>query len=131
MGGFTHIYSGGTIDKKPKGLTKGETAAKAKQPPEDWWSKNPSPIAAWKIPEGKTHSDIFDCTKEHLKANTENWPKLPSHQPRQNGRKTYLCLKCQNVGNCQHSSRKAHMAPENIPEAERKIMDDRFKAICS
>jgi hypothetical protein len=46
--------AGGTVDKKPKGSTKGETAAKAKQPPEEWWSKNPSPVAA-----GKTYSDIF------------------------------------------------------------------------
>ena len=121
--------AGGTADKKPKGSSKGEEIVKEKRPHEDWWSKNPSPVAAWKLPEGKTFNDIFDFSKAQLKANTENWPKLPHHHPKQNGRKTYLCLKYQSAGNCHQSCRKAHMVPENIPEAEKRLMDDRFKEV--
>jgi hypothetical protein len=36
----------------------GAKGAKGKTPPEEWMSTNPSPVAAWKIPDGK---DFLEC----------------------------------------------------------------------
>lgn len=44
--------------KKTGAESKGEEGAKGKTPPEDWMSTNPSPVAAWKIPDGK---DFLEC----------------------------------------------------------------------
>jgi hypothetical protein len=115
--------------KKTGAESKGEEGAKGKTPPEDWMSTNPSPVAAWKIPGGKDFLE-FLLQKDSLKPNTDSWLKFTSHTPRQNGRKTFLCLRHQTEGKCQHTCPKAHVIPEKIPAAERKIMNDTFKDIC-
>ena len=115
--------------RKSRAESKAEEGAKGKTPPEEWMSTNPSPVAAWKIPEGKGFLDFFDYKKDELKPNTESWPKFPSHSPRQNGRMTFLCLRYQTEGKCQHGCRKAHVIPENISATGRRTMDDRFKEI--
>jgi hypothetical protein len=116
--------------RKTKTELQAEEGAKEKTPPEEWWSTNPSPVAAWKTPEGKSFSEIFDHQKDSLKANTESWPKFKSHNPHRRGRgKTFLCLRYQTEGKCPHTCKAAHVIPEKIPAAERKIMDDRFKKI--
>ena len=116
-------------DKKSRGEPKGEEGAKGKKPSEEWWTTNPSPVAAWKIPEGNNFLGIFDFTKEALKPNTEDWPKFAAHHPKAKGRKTFLCLKYQTEGKCDVNCRKAHVIPEKIPEEQRKIMDERFLQI--
>jgi hypothetical protein len=45
--------SSGAGGSKQKGRSITEGADKKKFEPEDWWSKNPSPVAEWKIPAGK------------------------------------------------------------------------------
>jgi hypothetical protein len=85
--------------RKTRTEFQGEEGAKGKPPPEEWWSTNPSPLAAWKIPEGKDFLEFFDCKKDSLKPNTNSWPKLASHLPRLNGRKAFLCLRHQTEGN--------------------------------
>jgi hypothetical protein len=110
-------------------MAKGEDASKGKQTTEEWWTKNPSPVAAWKIPEGKAFKDFFNWSVEALKPNSENWPQAKMHRPGQNGRQVYLCLKYQVVGRCSSSCKKAHIVPENIPTEDRKLMDERFTKI--
>ena len=90
---------------------------------------NPSPVAAWKIPDGTGFLDLFNYKKDAQKPNTESWSKFPSHSPRQNGRMTFLCLRYQTEGKCQYTCRKAYVIPKNILTAERKVMDDRFREI--
>jgi hypothetical protein len=124
---------------------KGETPAKAhpskdggaagsgtkekETPAEAWWSKNPRPVAAWKILEGKNFKDFFNWGVEALKSNSENWPQAKWHRPGQNGRPVHLCLKYQVVGRCSSSCKKAHIVPENIPTEDRKLLDEKFTKI--
>jgi hypothetical protein len=113
-----------------KAESQGEEGAKEKTPPEEWWSTNPSPVAAWKTPEGKSFSEIFDHKKDSLKVNTESWPRFKPHNPHRRGRgKTFLCLQHQTKGKHMHTCKAAHVIPEKTPAAERKIMDDKFKKI--
>jgi hypothetical protein len=114
---------------KEKETPRGDDTSKGKQTAEAWWSKNPSPVAAWKIPEGKNFKDFFDWNVDALKPNTDNWPKFKGHHPRQQGRPTHLCLKYQVVGRCSNTCKKAHIVPENIPTDDRKLMDEKFTKI--
>ena len=117
--------AGGPKQKEPP---KNEGAGKEKVVPEEWWSKNPSPVAGWKIPDGKAYSDFFDFNNEALKANSMGWPKLRSHDPRKKG-KRYLCIKYQCRGNCANSCSLAHADPEKIDEATKRLIDERMKVI--
>ncbi len=117
----------GAGGSKQKGRSTTEGAEKGKFEPEDWWSKNPSPVPEWKIPAGKTFTDFFDFNKESLKANTMGWPRIKSHDPRKKGKKTYLCLKHQCVGNCSNKCGMTHIDPERLDEQTKKAIDDRLK----
>jgi hypothetical protein len=114
---------------KEKETPRGDDTSKGKQTAEAWWSKNPSPVAAWKIPEGKNFKDFFDWNVDALKPNSDNWPKFKAHHPRQQGRPAHLCLKYQVVGRCSSSCKKAHIVPENITTDDRKLMDEKFTTI--
>ena len=83
----------------------------------------------WKIPEGKTFAEFFDIQQEALRGNTTGWPRLKSHDPRKKGKKTYLCIKYQCVGSCTNRCNMAHVDPEKIPEATRKIVNEKFKEV--
>jgi hypothetical protein len=96
-----------------------------------WWTTNPSPLAAWKLPEGMSFNNFFDYKNEAMKANTNKFPRVKMHRPLDSTKKNFLCLKHQVVGSCKVHCRQAHIVPGDIPDAEQKIMDDAFKEICS
>jgi hypothetical protein len=121
--------SSGAGGSRQKVVSKTEGADKGKFEPEDWWSKNPSPVTEWKIPVGKTFTDFFDFNKESLKANTMGWPRVKSHDPRKKGKKTYLCLKYQCVGSCSNKCGMTHIDPTKLDEETKKAIDDRLKVI--
>ena len=118
--------TGGT---KQRGTSKGDKVETEEFAPEDWWSKNPNPVAEWQIPNGKAYNDYFDFYKEPLRANTMGWPKIASHDPRKKGKQTYLCMKYQCVGSCSNKCGNTHVDPEKLSAANRKIIDDRMKVI--
>ena len=93
-----------------------------------WWSKNPNPVAKWKLPDGKTFSNFFVCRKEPSRPNSMGWPKFKSHNPRSTSKK-HLCLECQCVGSCSNSCGMSHVDPEKLSELSRKVINDRMKLI--
>ena len=111
---------------------KGLDATKDKSPRvvEDWWTTNPSPEAAWTLPEGKSFKDFFDKSVESLKPNVVDWPKFKHHDPSVRGSKMKtLCLKYQCLGRCENKCSFAHADPGKMTDAAKKPLDDRFKLI--
>ena len=111
---------------KQKGTKSSSTPTKAKQ--EGWWTKNPHPVAAWALPEGKTFIDFFDSRSETLKQNLAGWPKLKHHDPATTKDKC-LCVKYQCIGSCVPKCFLSHVDPEQMPEATKKAVEDKFKLI--
>ena len=118
--------TGGT---KQRGTSKSEKEEAEEFVPEDWWSKNPNPVAEWQIPNGKAYTDFFDYNEVSLKENTLGWPRIASHDSRKKGKKTYLCMKYQCVGSRSNKSGNTHVDPEKLSAENRKIIDDRMKVI--
>ena len=107
---------------------RGKGTGKINMVSEEWWSKNPNPVAEWKIPNGKTFGNFFDFRKDSLRPNTMGWPKFKSRNPRSTSKK-HLCLEHQCVGSCSNSCGMSHVDPENISEVSRKSIDERTKLI--
>jgi hypothetical protein len=93
-----------------------------------WWTKNPNPVAAWKLPDGKVLSDFFDVRNIEMKPNTMNWPKFQHHDPKKN-RKSFLCIKYQCTGSCSGRCHMAHVDPEKMTDEEKKSVSDKFKKV--
>jgi hypothetical protein len=80
-----------TGETRQRGTPKGEKADAEEFVPEDWWSKNPNPVAEWQTPNGKACTNFFDCNKASLKDDTLGWPRIASHDPGRKGSKlTYV-----------------------------------------
>jgi hypothetical protein len=90
-----HPSKGGGSSKtwrtRQRGTPKGEKTDAEEFVPEDWWSKNPNPVAEWQTPNGKACTNFFDCNKASLKDDTLGWPRIASHDPGRKGSKlTYV-----------------------------------------
>jgi hypothetical protein len=120
-----------TGGRRQRGTPKGEKTNAEEFVPEDWWSKNPNPVAEWQTPNGKAYTNFFNYNKASLKDNTLGWPRITSHDPRKKGKQTYLCMKHQCVGSCSNKCRNTHVDPEKLSAANRKTIDDRMKVILS
>jgi hypothetical protein len=119
---------GKKADNKADKLDDGKKEAKKGQSKPEWWTKNPSPVKDWLLPQGKRFHDFFNSMEN--KANMNDWPKLPHHKPG-NTKPKGLCLKYQVVGECSHACFMSHANPATFDAATRKIIDDRFKLTCT
>jgi hypothetical protein len=117
----------GLEEEDRKGEPKGEETEQEKIEPKDWWWTNPNPVTEWKIPDGKTFTNVFAFNKELLKANTMGWPRIKSHDPRNKGRKKHFCLKCQCIGSCSSKCGMTHVIPKKLDETTKKTLDDWLK----
>jgi hypothetical protein len=110
---------------KSKEDKRGKEAKKSpKEPNPEWWTKNPSPVKDWLIPEGKRFHDFFS-SQDH-KENLTGWPKLPPHtKPDQKPKR--LCLKYQVLGECLSHCFGAHAIPSTLDAATHKLIDEKFK----
>jgi hypothetical protein len=113
-------------DSKTKNGGKKETE---QRPTETWWSSNPSVVAAWLLPQGKTYNDFFNPREAEKKPNTEGWPRFPHHKF--TSKTKSLCLKYQTKGTCSSACFMAHVDPSKMENLARKLMDERFKAVYS
>ena len=118
--------------KKNDGKEKSKSEKKQKQEKEEesaepWWSKNPSVVDGWKLPEGKAYGDFFNPTKPAIKANSVGWPKFPHHTDPSKER--FLCIKYQVKGSCSAKCRLSHVIPTKMEGATKTAVDTRLRGI--
>jgi hypothetical protein len=113
------------VGEKQKTAKKDQEQRKA----EPWWSENPSVVASWLLPEGKTYNDFFNPKEPEKKANTLGWPRFLHHKF--STKSKTLCLKYQAKGSCSSACFMAHVDPAKMASAEKKLVGDRFKAVYS
>jgi hypothetical protein len=109
-----------------KGKKEKETEHRA---PKTWWSNNPSVVAAWLFPEGKTYNNFFNPREAAKKPHTEGWPRFPHHKFATKSKS--LCLKYQTKGTCSSARFMAHVDPSTMESSARQLVDERFKAVYS
>jgi hypothetical protein len=101
-----------------KGEHKHKTSA------EPWWSNNPSVVASWRLPEGKTYSDFYNPREPEKKPNTLGWPKFPHHKFPSKSKKP--CLKYQAKGSCSSACFMAHINPSKMETVAKKLFEEQF-----
>jgi hypothetical protein len=115
----------GPVENKPKTPKK----EPEQRPSEPWWTSNPSIVATWQLPEGKTYNDFFNPREPEKKANTLGWPRFPHHKF--SNKSKNLCLKYQTKGTCSSACFMAHVDPAKMDSTAKQLVEDRFKAVYS
>lgn len=88
-------------------------------------TKNPSPEAGWRIPEGKKFADIFG---KGMLANQVGFPRLHHHTRKEF---TNLCIKFQVIGECSRGDGcpGAHVPPSQMSPEEKEKIAARFREV--
>lgn len=99
---------------------------KGRPPDAKWMTDNPSPIAAWRLPDGKQYGDFFGKGKEE---NQRNFPRVRHHI--KGPRLAAPCLKYHTTGRCLLGSRCgfSHLGEDRLTKEEKESIDNRFNEI--
>lgn len=92
-----------------------------------WWTKNPSPVEAWKVPEGRKISEYFGRDTEVGKSNRALLPKHKHHNPKIQGERG-VCMTYQN-GSCSANCGLAHAPPDRMEPSIKDQMDKAVRKI--
>lgn len=91
----------------------------------DWWTENPSPVEAWKVPKGKEHGDIFN-SKNNPKAAEVEFPSIDHHKT---GTPRVVCIRYQATGKCKASCSRAHIDPRRLSKDAYEKIDKAIKTL--